>query len=233
MSIIATFAALTLAAAPLAPVLAPILAPVKAPAKDPQAASLAAKPGAAATAAEEKAALEAMSKAVGRKVVPGRRVQVQTTKGTFVVALFDKDAPKTADNFAKLVKKGFYDNTPFHRVIEGFMAQGGDPTGTGGGGPGYHIAMEKVPLKNLTGSLAMARSQELDSAGSQFFINFVDNGFLDQKYNGGGNPSGGYVVFGQVVKGIDVVRKVTRTMDQGNSAIPGVKPDKIVKAKLL
>lgn len=224
-----TTASLVLSASPLVP----SKAPIKAPARDPHVGEMAAKPAAATAAAEEKAALEAMSKAVGRKVVPGRRVQIETTRGKFVVVLFDKDAPKTAENFARLVKKGFYDGTPFHRVIEGFMAQGGDPTGTGGGGPGYHIPMEKVPLKNLRGSIAMARSQELDSAGSQFFINFVNNGFLDQKYDSSGKPSGGYVVFGQVVRGMDVVDKLTRTMDSQNSPIPGVRPDKIVKAKLL
>ncbi|MBM3269692.1 MAG: peptidylprolyl isomerase [Candidatus Sericytochromatia bacterium] len=173
-----------------------------------------------------------MSKAVGRKVVPGRRVTVETTRGTFVVALFDKDSPKTTENFAKLVKKKFYDGTPFHRVIEGFVAQGGDPEGTGQGGPGYNISFEKNPLKHVRGALGMARSMSLDSAGSQFFIDFRPLPNLDQQYDSGGTPTGGYVVFGQVVKGMDVVDKLTRTMDRGNSPVPDVKPDKILRARL-
>lgn len=226
--IIATLAALSLAAAPLVPA----KGPAKAPAKDHQAQQLAAKPGAGATSTEEKAALEAMSKASGHKVVPGRRVAIETTKGKIVVVLFDKDSPKTAENFAKLVKKGFYNGTPFHRVIEGFVAQGGDPTGTGTGDPGYKIPFEKNSLKHVTGALGMARSMSLDSGGSQFFIDFNRLTNLDQEFDASGNPSGGYVVFGHVVQGMDVVRKFTRTFDN-NGPISGAKPDKIVKARMM
>ncbi len=211
-AIIATLAALHLAAAKPAKPAAPT------------------KP--AAVAAEEKLALEDMAKAVGRKVIPGRRVTIETTKGTFVVALFDKDSPKTAGNFAKLVKKGFYNGTPFHRVIEGFVAQGGDPKGTGEGGPGYNLPFEKNPLKHVKGALGMARSQPLDSAGSQFFVDFRPLPNLDQQYDSAGVPTGGYVVFGQVVKGMDVVGKLAKTMDRGNNPVIGVKPDRIVKATL-
>ncbi len=227
--ILATLAALSLAAAPLAPA----KAPTKAPAKDPNVRSMSARPGAATAATEEKAALAVMSKAAGHKVVPGRRVLVETTRGKFVVVLFDKDSPKTAENFAKLVKKGFYNGTPFHRVIEGFVAQGGDPTGTGTGGPGWNLPFEKNSLKHVPGALGMARSMPLDSAGSQFFIDFMPLSNLDQQYDGSGKPTGGYVVFGQVVQGMDIVRKLTKTMDPGNSPIPGIKPDKIVKAKIM
>ncbi len=183
--------------------------------------------------AQESAALAEMSQAAGTAVKPGRHAALETTKGMVFVALFDKESPETVENFTKLVKKGFYDGTKFHRVIEGFVAQGGDPEGTGEGGPGYNIKFEKNPLKHVTGALGMARSAELDSAGSQFFIDFAPLPRLDQKYDLAGKPTGGYAVFGQVVTGMDVVRKLNRTMDGGNKAIPGVEPDKIVKARML
>jgi len=182
---------------------------------------------------EESAALGEMRLAVGSNVNPGRRVLLETSKGDVVVALFDEDAPRTADNFAKLVARGFYDGTKFHRVIEGFVAQGGDPEGTGEGGPGYTIPFEKNRLKHVTGALGMARSQELDSAGSQFFIDFQPLPRLDQRFDASGKPLGGYVVFGQVVSGMDVVRKLARTMERDNTPFRGVEPDQIVHARLL
>ncbi|MEB3238293.1 MAG: peptidylprolyl isomerase [Candidatus Sericytochromatia bacterium] len=182
---------------------------------------------------EEAEALAAASGAAGKKLVLGRRVEVQTTKGNLVIGLFEKDAPKTTDNFLRLVRKGFYDNTPFHRVIEGFVAQGGDPTGTGTGGPGYTIRFERTPLKHIPGAIGMARSASLDSAGSQFFIDFVPLPQLDTRLDDKGQPIGGYVVFGQVIKGQAVLAKLTRTMTPDNAPRPGVKPDRIVKARIL
>jgi cyclophilin family peptidyl-prolyl cis-trans isomerase len=152
-------------------------------------------------------------------------------KGEILVELFENDAPNTVANFLSLVDKKFYDNTVFHRVLGGFMAQGGDPEGTGRGGPGYCIADEcKQPghREHFRGSLSMAHTAAPDSGGSQFFICFAPKQNLD----------GGYTVFGRVVEGLDVLAKIqrTHTMDekQGNEVqIPGVVPDKIIKAEML
>ncbi|MBE6135201.1 MAG: peptidylprolyl isomerase [Erysipelotrichaceae bacterium] len=115
-----------------------------------------------------------------------------------------KNAPISAKNFVGLVKKGFYDGLIFHRVIKGFMIQGGDPTGTGMGGPGYGIKGEfaangvKNNLSHKRGVISMARSQHPDSAGSQFFICDADDEFLD----------GNYAAFGKVIEGMEVVDKI-------------------------
>jgi cyclophilin family peptidyl-prolyl cis-trans isomerase len=115
--------------------------------------------------------------------------------GKIVFEFYPKDAPKTVDNFIALVNKGFYNGLKFHRVIEGFMAQGGDPKGDGTGGPGYNIRDEFNSRKHIKGSVAMARTQMPNSAGSQFYICFEPQPHLD----------GQYTVFGQVIEGIDVV----------------------------
>ena len=120
--------------------------------------------------------------------------------GVIRLELYPDIAPITVDNFVSLVKKGFYDGLIFHRVISGFMIQGGDPKGTGMGGPGYRIkgefAMNGVnnPLKHTYGVLSMARSMMPDSAGSQFFIMTSDSPHLD----------GQYAAFGKVLEGMDV-----------------------------
>ncbi|MBU6427899.1 MAG: peptidylprolyl isomerase [Cyanobacteria bacterium REEB65] len=175
--------------------------------------------------------LAQVAKVDGFRPAVGHHVLLHTTKGDIVIALFDRDSPKTAANFEKLVRKGFYDNTKFHRVIDGFMAQGGDPKGTGEGGPGYTIAFERNRLKHLPGAIAMARTQDPNSAGSQFFIDFARNSFLDERFG----PQGpdGYVVFGQVVRGMDVVNRLTRTMDHADAPIARAVPDKVVQARLL
>jgi len=112
----------------------------------------------------------------------------------------------TAGNFAKLAGSGFYDGTIFHRVIEGFMIQGGDPTGTGTGGPGYTIADEFVKGRsNRRGTIAMANTGRPNSGGSQFFINLVDNTYLD--WDDPRTPSA-HPVFGEVVEGMDVVDRI-------------------------
>ena len=125
------------------------------------------------------------------------KVALETTEGTIVLELYTGEQPITAGNFVKLVKEGFYDGVIFHRVISGFMIQGGDPTGTGTGGPGYQIKDEFTGTnldKNLRGTISMANAGP-NTGGSQFFINLADNNFLDGKHP----------VFGKVVDGMDVV----------------------------
>jgi peptidyl-prolyl cis-trans isomerase B (cyclophilin B) len=124
--------------------------------------------------------------------------------GKITIELYPKVAPNSVNNFISLVKKGFYDGTIFHRVIPGFMVQGGDPDGTGMGGPGYSIAGEFTQngfennLKHTTGVLSMARAQNPNSAGSQFFIMVADSPHLD----------GAYAAFGKVTEGMDVVNEI-------------------------
>jgi peptidylprolyl isomerase len=122
------------------------------------------------------------------------KVQLKTNMGEITLELYP-DMPITAGNFEKLVEKGFYDGTIFHRVIDGFMIQGGDPTGTGRGGPGYAIKDEfSGKNKNNRGTISMANAGP-NTGGSQFFINLVDNNFLDKAHP----------VFGKVMEGMDVV----------------------------
>ena len=121
--------------------------------------------------------------------------------GEIVIEFYPKDAPNTVDNFIKLAKKGFYNNLTFHRVIPGFMAQGGDPQDDGMGGPGYTIKDEFNTCKHIAGTVAMARPPEPpDSAGSQFYICFEPQPHLD----------GQYTVFGQVTEGMDVVNEIKK-----------------------
>ena len=153
------------------------------------------------------------------------RVTITTSKGDIVVELFEDAAPNTVANFISLVEKGFYDGTPFHRVIGGFMAQGGDPTGTGSGGPGHVIDCEcELPgaRKHFLGSLSMAHAGK-NTGGSQFFLTFRPTEHLDGKHT----------VFGRVVQGFDVLPKLARTQRQDGQPIPGLEPDTIVKAKVL
>ena len=128
-------------------------------------------------------------------------VLLQTTMGDVKIEMFDKTMPITAGNFRKLVEKKFYDGTIFHRVIPDFMIQGGDPEGTGMGGPGYAIK-DELPAdnRNARGTISMANSGP-NSGGSQFFINTVDNRGLDRKHP----------VFGKVVGGMDIVDAISKT----------------------
>jgi peptidylprolyl isomerase len=124
-------------------------------------------------------------------------VRLETNMGNITIVL-DPAMPITAGNFETLVKKGYYDGIIFHRVIDGFMLQGGDPTGTGRGGPGYVIKDEFTNVnRNNRGTISMANAGP-NTGGSQFFINLVDNNFLDSKHP----------VFGKVVEGMDVVDKI-------------------------
>ena len=125
-------------------------------------------------------------------------VDLDTNKGLVVIELHDDDAPNTVKNFIKLVNKHFYDGLKFHRYVENFVIQGGDPQGTGEGGPGYSIKLEIGKLKHLKGTLGMARTNDPDTAGSQFYICLEPLPQLDGKY----------ATFGHVVKGMDVVLKL-------------------------
>jgi cyclophilin family peptidyl-prolyl cis-trans isomerase len=151
------------------------------------------------------------------------RVVLKTTKGDIVVELFENQAPNTVANFISLVQSGFYKDTPFHRVIQGFMAQGGDPSGTGSGGPGYTIPCECY-LSNhrdhFRGSLSMAHTERRDSGGSQFFLTFVPTAHLD----------GIHTVFGRVIEGMDVLAKIQRRDPTDAEAS---RADKILEAKVL
>lgn len=128
------------------------------------------------------------------------KVLLQTSMGDVTIELFDATMPITTGNFRKLVEKGFYDGTIFHRVIAGFMVQGGDPEGTGYGGPGYTIQDELPPgNRNARGTISMANAGP-NTGGSQFFINVADNRGLDRKHP----------VFGRVVGGMDVVDAISK-----------------------
>lgn len=129
-------------------------------------------------------------------VPPPEKVAVlETTQGTIVIELYPDSAPGTVANFKKLIQKEYYDGLTFHRYIEDFMIQGGDPTGNGTGGPGYTIKDEFNERKHLTGTVAMAKTSAPDSAGSQFYICLAPQPHLD----------GQYTVFGQVIQGMDNV----------------------------
>ncbi|MCK9579490.1 MAG: peptidylprolyl isomerase [Methanoregula sp.] len=146
-----------------------------------------------------------------------KTVILETNMGTIKIALAP-DMPITAGNFETLVQKGYYNGVIFHRVIDGFMIQGGDPTGTGCGGPGYTIKDEFSPgNKNDRGTISMANAGP-NTGGSQFFINLINNNFLDGKHP----------VFGKVVEGMDVVDKIAK-IKTGSGDRP-VKDVVIVKA---
>jgi cyclophilin family peptidyl-prolyl cis-trans isomerase len=132
--------------------------------------------------------------------------------GEFVVRLFDDQAPKTVNNFVFLARDGFYDGTTFHRVLEGFMAQGGDPTGTGMGGPGYQFEDEISPELTFdrAGLLAMANSGP-NTNGSQFFITYVPTPHLN----------GLHTIFGEVIEGMEVVEGITRRDPDQNPDFQG------------
>ncbi len=131
--------------------------------------------------------------------------------GEFVLQLYPDKAPITVNSFVFLARQGYFDGTTFHRVLEGFMAQGGDPTGKGGGGPGYQFVNENSDLKfDKAGVVAMANSGP-DTNGSQFFITFAPQPSLD----------GGYTIFGQVISGMDVVNGITRRDPQTNPTFTG------------
>lgn len=128
-----------------------------------------------------------------------KKAVIEMDKGTISIELFEQEAPKTVANFEKLIREGFYDGLSFHRVIPGFVAQGGCPQGTGAGGPGYTIPCETKgnPHKHERGSLSMAHRGP-NTGGSQFFIVYEPQPHLD----------GVHTVFGKVIAGMDVVDKI-------------------------
>lgn len=123
---------------------------------------------------------------------------LDTKFGKIEIKFFPDVAPNHVKNFIDLAKKGFYNGTTFHRIIPGFMIQGGDPSGNGTGGPGYSVKAEFNDKSHKRGIVSMARSSNPDSAGSQFFICVADSKFLDKQYT----------VFGEVVSGMDAVDKI-------------------------
>jgi len=150
----------------------------------------------------------------------GKKVLLKTSMGDIILQLYE-DMPITAGNFQKLVEKGFYDGTVFHRIISGFMIQGGDPTGTGCGGPGYAIKDEFTRKnKNDRYTISMANAGP-NTGGSQFFINLVNNNFLDSKHP----------VFGKVVEGLDVVDALGKVKTGANDK--PIKEVKIESAKVM
>jgi peptidyl-prolyl cis-trans isomerase A (cyclophilin A) len=144
-------------------------------------------------------------------------VEMKTNQGLIVIELYADKAPKSVENFLQYVKDGFYNGTIFHRVIDGFMIQGG------GFEPGMKQKPTRAPieneakngLKNVVGTLAMARTPNPHSASAQFFINVANNGFLDYP----GQDGWGYAVFGKVIQGLDVVQKIAK-VKKGHQDIP-------------
>jgi cyclophilin family peptidyl-prolyl cis-trans isomerase len=135
---------------------------------------------------------------------------IETEKGSIVLELIAADAPKTVNNFVFLTREGFYDGITFHRVIPGFMVQGGDPTGTGAGGPGYTFEDEFSQRSHTAGTLSMANSGP-NTNGSQFFITYAPQPHLDGKH----------AVFGQVIEGTDVLNKLTPRDPMQNPSFEG------------
>ena len=136
----------------------------------------------------------------GKEKVANRIAVFETNKGTFEIELFEDKTPITTKNFIDLAQKGFYDGVIFHRVIDGFMIQGGDPEGTGMGGPGYTIEDEFLPELTFDGEgiLAMANTGRPHTGGSQFFITLAKTDWLNGKHT----------IFGKVVQGMEVVREI-------------------------
>ena len=182
-------------------------------------------------------------------------VELTTTAGVITVKLFPEIAPKAVENFVTHAKDGYYDGTPFHRVIEGFMIQGGDPEGTGMGGEsiwgeGFEVEISNQ-LYHIRGALSMARAQALDSQGSQFFIvqgtedqsagmaiQFTPERIIEAYKNGGAKSlDGNYTVFGQVIEGMDVVDKIAQaevtSNGNGSEVSTPVDPVTIESTKVL
>jgi len=151
---------------------------------------------------------------------PENTLYMDLKDGRVVIRLRPDMAPKTVARIKVLVRQHFYDGLAFHRVIEGFMAQGGDPKGDGTGGSGQNIPAEFNALKHERGTMSMARASDPDSADSQFFICFAPAPFLD----------GQYTAFGQVVQGMEFVDKIKRGDPNNNGMVDS--PDKIIKMQV-
>jgi len=144
---------------------------------------------------------------------------IKTEKGDIRVELFPKEAPQTVNNFVFLARNDFFDGLTFHRVIDGFVAQGGDPSGQGNGGPGYSLPEEKNALKHDAGTIAMAKAGTITS-GSQFYITLASQPALDRDFT----------VFGKVVAGMDVLQSITKRDPARN--IRAAAGDKIVDIQI-
>jgi peptidyl-prolyl cis-trans isomerase B (cyclophilin B) len=182
-----------------------------------------------AKADDSKTGTNAAPKADSKAAAAGEVAVIKTTEGDMVISFWPDVAPKTVENFKKLAKQGFYDGTCFHRVIKGFMIQGGDPLTKdpakeemwGTGGPGYNVNAEFNDRSHTRGVISMARSADPNSAGSQFFICHGDPTFLDHQYT----------AFGKLIKGDDVLEKIATT-----STHPPDRPDKrigIISVKIV
>lgn len=149
--------------------------------------------------------------------------------GSVVMELYPDVAPNTVNNFISLVKSGFYDNNTFHRLVPGFVLQGGDPDGTGTGGPGYSIKGEftnngfENNLKHTKGVISMARSNDKDSAGSQFFIMLGTSTYLD----------GDYAAFGKVIAGMDNVERIEKEESVSNEATGQLRNNLTIKKAII
>ena len=153
-----------------------------------------------------------------------KQVVLKTSAGDMTVEFFADKAPNHAANFIKLAESGFYNGTVFHRTIPGFMIQGGCPDGTGMGGPGWKVDAEFNDTPHVRGVLSMARSQDVNSAGSQFFVCHGDAGFLDNQYT----------AFGRLVSGEDALDAIANAPTQpGGEGSAPVSPVKIESAEVI
>ncbi|MBR1825648.1 MAG: peptidylprolyl isomerase [Alphaproteobacteria bacterium] len=152
---------------------------------------------------------------------PENTLVLKLKDGDVYIQMYPQVAPNHVARIKELTRQGFYDGLKFHRVIDGFMAQTGDPRGNGTGGSGKHLDAEFNSLHHGRGAVSMARAANPDSADSQFFICFKDAGFLD----------GQYTVWGQVVKGMEYVDNIKRGDENNNGTV--IDPDKIISMKVL
>ena len=162
----------------------------------------------------------AMTGGAAEAADPEDTLHMELEHGLVVIDLRPDLAPRHVARIKELVREGFYDGLTFHRVIEGFMAQGGDPDGNGTGGSGQNIPAEFSNAKHVRGTASMARAQNPNSADSQFFIMFDDAPFLDGKYS----------IWGQVTEGMKYVDMIKRGSAQNNGS--GTDPDKIIRMKI-
>lgn len=151
---------------------------------------------------------------------PENTLVMQLKDGRVLIEMRPDLAPHHVARIKELVRKGFYDNTPFHRVIPGFMAQGGDPTGTGRGGSGFKLAAEFSSEKHVRGTVSMARAQDYNSADSQFFICFAPAPSLDDKYT----------IWGRVIDGMDRVDGIRKGREEDNGSVD--QPDRLIWMKV-
>jgi peptidylprolyl isomerase len=153
---------------------------------------------------------------------PENTLYLDLKYGRVVIELRPDLAPNHVKRIKELVREGFYDGVPFHRVIPGFMAQTGDPTGTGRGGSGQNLKAEFSNEPHVRGTVSMARASDPDSGDSQFFICFADASFLNGKYT----------VWGKVVQGMEFVDQIQKGDEADNGIVPEDKRDKIIKMQV-